>query len=31
VIAGTKKALALAINNNKTETRYTLLSERVRG
>ena len=30
VIVGTKKALAIAIKNNKTEQRYTLLSERVR-
>jgi exodeoxyribonuclease V alpha subunit len=31
VIIGTKKAMAIAIRNNKTEERYTLLSERVRG
>ena len=31
VIVGTKKALAIAIKNNKTEKRYTLLSERVKG
>ena len=31
VIVGTKKALAIAIKNNKTEKRYTLLSERIRG
>ncbi len=30
VIIGTKKAMAIAIRNNKTEKRYTLLSERVR-
>ncbi len=30
VIVGTKKALAIAIRNNKTEERYTLLSERLR-
>ena len=29
VIVGTKKALAIAIRNNKTEKRYTLLSERM--
>jgi len=31
VIIGTKKAMAIAIRNNKTEQRYTLLSERLRG
>lgn len=31
VIVGTKKALAIAIGNNKTERRYTLLAERLRG
>ena len=31
VIIGTKKAMAIAIRNNKTEERYTLLSERLRG
>jgi hypothetical protein len=30
VIVGTKKALAIAIRNNKTERRYTLLGERLR-
>jgi exodeoxyribonuclease V alpha subunit len=30
VLVGTKKALAIAIRNNKTQKRYTLLSERVR-
>ncbi len=30
VIIGTKKAMAIAIRNNKTEKRYTLLSERMR-
>jgi exodeoxyribonuclease V alpha subunit len=30
VIIGTKKAMAIAIGNNKTEKRYTLLSERLR-
>jgi len=30
VIIGTKKAMAIAIRNNKTEKRYTLLSERLR-
>ncbi len=30
VIVGTKKAMAIAIKNNKTEKRYTLLSERMR-
>ncbi|MHB9097257.1 MAG: SF1B family DNA helicase RecD2 [Syntrophales bacterium] len=30
VIVGTKKAMAIAIRNNKTEKRYTLLSERMR-
>ncbi len=30
VIIGTKKAMAIAIRNNKTEERYTLLSERMR-
>jgi exodeoxyribonuclease V alpha subunit len=30
VIIGTKKAMAIAIKNNKTEKRYTLLSERAR-
>ena len=29
VIVGTKKALAIAIRNNKSEKRYTLLSERM--
>ena len=29
VIIGTKKAMAIAIRNNKTEKRYTLLSERM--
>ncbi|MDA8124424.1 MAG: ATP-dependent RecD-like DNA helicase [Deltaproteobacteria bacterium] len=31
VIVGTKKALAIAIRNDKTERRYTRLSERLRG
>ena len=31
VIVGTKKALAIAIRNNKTERRFTLLSGRLRG
>lgn len=31
VIIGTQKAMAIAIRNNKTGQRYTLLSERVRG
>ena len=31
VIIGTRKALAIAIRNNRTEKRYTLLSERLRG
>jgi exodeoxyribonuclease V alpha subunit len=30
VIVGTKKALAIAIRNNKTERRFTLLAERLR-
>jgi exodeoxyribonuclease V alpha subunit len=30
VIIGTKKAMAIAIRNNKTEKRYTLLSERMK-
>jgi exodeoxyribonuclease V alpha subunit len=30
VIVGTSKALAIAIRNNKTEKRYTLLSERIK-
>ncbi len=30
VIVGTKKALAIAIKNNKTQKRYTLLSERIK-
>jgi exodeoxyribonuclease V alpha subunit len=30
VIIGTKKAMAIAIRNNKTQKRYTLLNERVR-
>jgi exodeoxyribonuclease V alpha subunit len=29
VVIGTKKAMAIAIKNNRTEKRYTLLSERV--
>jgi len=31
VIIGTRKAMAIAIRNNKTEQRYTLLSERLGG
>ena len=31
VIVGTKKALAIAVRNNNTQKRYTLLSERMRG
>jgi len=30
VIVGTKKALAIAVRNNKTQKRYTLLSQRLR-
>ena len=30
VIVGTKKAMAIAVGNNKTEKRYTLLSERMK-
>jgi exodeoxyribonuclease V alpha subunit len=29
VIVGTKKAMAIAVKNNKTEKRYTLLKERL--
>jgi exodeoxyribonuclease V alpha subunit len=29
ILIGTKKALAIAINNNKPQRRYTLLSERL--
>jgi exodeoxyribonuclease V alpha subunit len=31
VLVGTKKALAIAIRNNKTEKRYTLLRQRLAG
>jgi exodeoxyribonuclease V alpha subunit len=31
VLVGTKKALAIAIRNNKTEKRYTLLKQRLAG
>jgi exodeoxyribonuclease V alpha subunit len=31
VIIGTKKAMAIAVRNNKTQKRYTLLNERMRG
>jgi exodeoxyribonuclease V alpha subunit len=31
VIVGTKKAMAIAVKNNKTEQRYTLLQERLAG
>ncbi|MEN6375266.1 MAG: ATP-dependent RecD-like DNA helicase [Smithella sp.] len=30
VIVGTKKAMAIAVRNNKTQKRYTLLKERIR-
>jgi len=29
VIVGTKKAMAIAVRNNKTQKRYTLLKERI--
>jgi exodeoxyribonuclease V alpha subunit len=29
VIVGTKKAMAIAVKNNKTEKRYTLLKDRL--
>jgi exodeoxyribonuclease V alpha subunit len=29
VIIGTKKAMAIAVRNNKTQKRYTLLNERM--
>jgi len=29
IIVGTKKAVAIAVRNNKTEKRYTLLKERL--
>jgi len=31
VIIGTKKAMAIAVRNNKTQKRYTLLNERLKG
>jgi len=31
IIVGTKKAMAIAVRNNKTEKRYTLLKERLIG
>ncbi len=31
VIVGTKKALAIAVKNNRTEKRYTLLGDRLKG
>ncbi len=31
VIVGTRKAMAIAVRNNKTQKRYTLLNERLRG
>ena len=31
VIVGTKKAMAIAVKNNKTEKRYTLLQQRLIG
>jgi len=31
VIIGTQKAMAIAVRNNKTQKRYTLLNERLRG
>jgi len=31
IIVGTKKAVAIAVRNNKTEKRYTLLKERLIG
>ena len=31
VIVGTKKAMAIAVKNNKTEKRYTLLKQRLIG
>jgi exodeoxyribonuclease V alpha subunit len=31
VIVGSKKALAIAVNNDKTQHRFTLLKERIMG